>query len=175
MLTQELLLLGILKEGSKHGYELKKRIKEITDNLTLPAISSIYYPLRILEKKKFVIRKKGQEGKRPKKYTYSLTKKGEERFLELLEQSLLVIKRPNFDLNISLYFLPHVDSKIALRRLRARKNFLNRIRGGVTQIKAVQGAGRESRITSILDHNLTLVQAEIDFISKIINHLEKES
>ena len=29
MIEQELILLGLLKESPKHGYEIKKKIKEI--------------------------------------------------------------------------------------------------------------------------------------------------
>ena len=168
MLDQELLFLGILKESPKHGYEIKKRIREIGENLALETVCSIYYPLRILEKNGLVTKKRGKEGNRPKKYTYFLTKKGSERFMELLEQSLLVIKRPNFDINVSLYFLPYVDKKVAMRRLEARQNFLNKIKEGVLKIKEAQSQNIEPRIAAILDHNLSLVQAEMDFVSKII-------
>lgn len=172
MLNQELILLGILKEGPKHGYEIKKRIKEIIENLALPPISSIYYPLQILEKQKLVVKKKGREGKRPKKYTYSLTDKGKARFLELLEQSLLVIKKPNFDLNISLFFLSHVDTQVAIRRLSARKRFLEKIKDGVSKIQLSQ-AETSGHIKRILEHNSALVQAEIDFVSRMIKSISK--
>jgi DNA-binding PadR family transcriptional regulator len=42
MIEQELLFLGLLKEGSKHGYEIKKRIKEILSLFAGLEIKSIY-------------------------------------------------------------------------------------------------------------------------------------
>lgn len=50
MIEQELLLLGLLREGPKHGYEIKLKIKEILFLFAGIDIKSIYYPLKVLEK-----------------------------------------------------------------------------------------------------------------------------
>ena len=57
MIEQELLFLGLLKEGAKHGYEIKKRIKEILSLFAGLEIKSIYYPLRVLEKRGLVVKR----------------------------------------------------------------------------------------------------------------------
>ncbi len=51
MLEQELILLGLLKDQPKHGYEIKKEIKEILSLFAGVDLKSIYYPLGRLEKK----------------------------------------------------------------------------------------------------------------------------
>jgi DNA-binding PadR family transcriptional regulator len=48
--------LGLLKESPKHGYEIKKKIKEILSLFAGVDLKSIYYPLRILEKKSTHVR-----------------------------------------------------------------------------------------------------------------------
>ena len=45
-MEQELLLLGLLKESPKHGYEIKKKIKEMLSLFAGVDLKSIYYPLR---------------------------------------------------------------------------------------------------------------------------------
>ncbi|MBU4346621.1 MAG: PadR family transcriptional regulator [Candidatus Omnitrophica bacterium] len=49
MIEQELLLLGLIKEKPKHGYEIKKELKEILFPFLGMDSKSIYYPLRVLE------------------------------------------------------------------------------------------------------------------------------
>lgn len=51
MSQQDLLLLGLLKESPKHGYEIKKKIKEIPSLFAGVASKSIYYPLAALKKR----------------------------------------------------------------------------------------------------------------------------
>ena len=50
MIEHELLFLGLLKEGPKHGYEIKKMIEEDLSQFIGLKIKSIYYPLKKMEK-----------------------------------------------------------------------------------------------------------------------------
>ena len=51
MIEQEFLLLGLLRQSPKHGYEIKLRIRQILSLFAGVDLKSIYYPLKILEKK----------------------------------------------------------------------------------------------------------------------------
>ena len=79
-MTQELVLLGLLEEGPKHGYEIKRLITKIIETFTSIETQSIYYPLRQLEKEGLVTKKISRAGKRPEKYIYHITKKGSRKF-----------------------------------------------------------------------------------------------
>ena len=127
MIEKELLFLGLLKESPKHGYEIKKEIKKILSTFVGVNLKSIYYPLRVLEKKGFLVKKQGKHGRRPLRYIYNLTPKGEERFISLLNKSFLDFKRPQFSLDLSLYFLKFIKPALAKRRLMARIRVLNRL------------------------------------------------
>src|SRR3989338_4855247 len=50
MIEHELLFLGLLKEGPKHGYEIKRLIEEELFPFVGLKIKSIYYPLKTMEK-----------------------------------------------------------------------------------------------------------------------------
>src|SRR3989338_9207677 len=102
MIEQELILLGLLKESPKHGYEIKKKIKEILSLFAGVDLKSIYYPLHILEKKNLVTKKTGKAGRRPQRIVYALTPKGESRFNQVLTKSLLNFKRPQFKIKQTL-------------------------------------------------------------------------
>jgi len=172
MIENELILLGLLKESPKHGYEIKRRIEEILFLFAGVDQKSIYYPLRILEKRGLVVKRSGKEGKRPERFVYELTESGKAYFEELLSKSFLNFKRPQFSLDLSLYFLKFADPKIARRRLRGRIFILNKLCKSLRQLLAKQQ--KDSTPTSlarISEHNLKMLEAESSFLKNLIKTL----
>ena len=170
MIEHELLFLGLLMEGPKHGYEIKRQIEEELFPFVGLKIKSIYYPLRKMEQLGLINKDVGREGKWPEKFVYSITPKGEKIFDHLITESFLSIERPYFNIDLSLYFLPYVDKKIARRRLRARVIFLNRIKRDLEALKKNVKSGA-SHLHIILGHDLDLVTAEIRSITSLIDTL----
>ena len=80
----EIALLGFLVAGAKHGYELHK---EISDPMGIGGvwhvkIGKMYSMLKNLEKQGLIKATSGQEGNRPPKTTYFLTKQGKNTFYD---------------------------------------------------------------------------------------------
>jgi len=171
MIEQELLLLGLLREGPKHGYEIKKRIKEILSLFAGLEIKSVYYPLRILEKKGLLEKRIIKQAKRPSRLIYSLTDKGESRFNNLLLRSFLDFKRPQFSLDISLYFLRYIKPKVLKRRIQARIRLLERISRGLNRmVRSLKSKKSPSFLWLILEHNLEMVNTEVSFLERLLKH-----
>ena len=171
MITHELILLGLLKESPKHGYEIKKEIKKILSLLTGVEIKSIYYPLGVLERKKLVAQRTFKQGKRPQRYVYELTPKGRARFEFLLTKSLLDFKRPQFSLDLSLYFLHHIKPAIAKRRLGARVFILQQLIKHLGQLIKTYEKKKPLSLTRILRHNLQMLEAETAFLADLTRTL----
>jgi len=171
MIEQELLLLGLLKEGPKHGYDIKTKIKQILSLFAGVELKSIYYPLRILEKRGLVAKRRLKPGKRPERMVYALTSKGETRFNELLNKNLLNLKRPQFSLDLSLYFLHYMKPGAASRRLRARLHMLNKISHGLERMAKTTSRSKTVPLSRILEHNSGLLKAESQYILQLINTL----
>jgi len=169
MIEHELLFLGLLKDGPKHGYEIKRLIEDELFRFVGLKIRSIYYPLKKMEKLGLVKKDIGREGKWPEKYVYSLTLKGEKIFDHLITESFLSIERPYFNIDLSLYFLQYVDKKIAKRQLRGRVMFLNRIKRELTSLKNAKIDQKHLKI--IFEHDIDLVEAEIKSIAKLTDIL----
>jgi len=169
MIEHELLLLGLLKESPKHGYDIKIKIQEILSLFAGVDLKSIYYPLRVLEKKGLVAKRVTKQGKRPERIVYCLTPKGEDRFVELLNKSFLNFKRPQFSLDLSLYFLNHLKPKMVRRRLRARQLILGKISKGLEQM--IKNQKKTPSLSRILEHNLQMVKTESKFLSDLIETL----
>lgn len=171
MIEHEIILLGLLKESPKHGYEIKKKIKDILSLSAGVDMKSIYYPLAVLEKNGLVLRRANKQGKRPQRFIYQLTPKGESRFSQLLTQSFLNFKRPQFSLDLSLYFLKYIDPDIAKRRLRARMRILAKLINDLTQLINSIKKEESSPTVLILEHNLRMVESESDFLAHLIETL----
>jgi DNA-binding PadR family transcriptional regulator len=171
MIEQELILLGLLKESPKHGYQIKKKIKEILSLFAGVDLKSVYYPLRMLEKKGLVTKRITKTGRRPQRFVYALTTKGETRFKELLTQSLLNFKRPQFSLDLSLYFLNYMKSDIVKRRLHGRRRILEGLSKGLRGMVSSLKKKGPSPLTHILEHNLQMIETESKFLSRFIQTL----
>ena len=170
MIEHEMLFLGLLIEGPKHGYEIKMLIEEELFPFVGLKIKSIYYPLKKMEQLGLIDKDVGREGKWPEKFVYSITPKGRKIFDHLITESFLSIQRPYFNIDLSLYFLQYVDKKIAHRKLRGRIIFLKRIRRDLEALKAKVKPSRK-HLLIILSHDRDLVEAEIQSTTKLMNFL----
>lgn len=171
MIEHELLFLGLLKEGPKHGYEIKRLLDEEIFPIVGLKVKSIYYPLKKMEKLGLIKKDVGREGKWPEKYTYSLTSKGGKIFDHLITESFLSIERPYFNIDLSLYFIQYVDKKIAKRQLRGRVMFLKRIKGELERLMK-STAKPKKHLQIILEHDLELFDAEIKSLKRLVTAIE---
>lgn len=171
MIEQELLLLGLLREGPKHGYDIKVKVKQILFLFAGIQLKSVYYPLEVLERKGLIVKKIEKISKRPKRIVYALSAKGRKRFNELLSRSILELKRPQFSLDLSLYFLHYLKPISAERRLRARLGILNKISLGLMKMSKSASNKRNPSLSRILEHNLKMLEAESQFLSSLVKSL----
>jgi len=166
---EDLMFLGLLQEGPKHGYEIKKELNNVVSQFTGTVIKSVYYPLKRLEEKGMVSRSVARAGRRPEKYIYRVTKKGKEEFTKLLNKNFLIIQRPYLNIDLSLYFLQYVDPKIVKRRL---ENRLNGLRGIKTwaenREKTLQKEKALYHMIAITEHSQEIVKSEIRFTERLI-------
>ena len=171
---QELIILGLLKDKPTHGYEIKKQIKDVISTFAALEVESIYYSLTLLEKKGFVKKTVSAEGSRPEKFTYSITPKGEERFNMLLTKTLLTAERPNFSIDVALYFLPYLPVEVAMRRLKGRVRVLSKVEEALRRLAEQLKVKSSYHLKSIVEHNLELLLAEKKFIKNIGEELAKQ-
>ena len=172
MIEHEMLFLGLLMDGPKHGYEIKRTIDEDLFPFVGLKVKSIYYPLKKMERLNLVEKDVGREGKWPEKFVYSITPKGRKIFDHLITESFLSIERPFFNIDLSLYFLQYVDKKIAQRKLKGRVIFLRRIQRDLERLIQKNMPKGSEHLPIILEHDLDLVRAEIKSISRLSETLD---
>jgi DNA-binding PadR family transcriptional regulator len=120
----ELVLLSLLKESPRYGYEIDAEIKNRgVDHWGKVAISSIYYLLGKLEKEGHVTFEYHKEGKYPTRKVYSITQAGHE-FLARQLFELISSPGESFKPNIVgiafIHVLPKEKALEALQLLQDR-------------------------------------------------------
>jgi DNA-binding PadR family transcriptional regulator len=173
MKIQELIILGILKENPRSGYEIKKIIKRELAVFSSLENRSIYYPLKIMEARG-LIKKSDTGGKgRLLRYVYAITAKGKNEFNRLAMEALLSEKRPFIDIDIPLYFLPHLEKKEVLARLRLRKRFLEKVKDWLWEnLEKPQAWPQHQGL--LLRHHLNLLNTEENFLDEIITMVKQQ-
>jgi len=171
MIEQELILLGLLRQSPKHGYEIKLKVRKILSLFTGIQLKSIYYPLRILEKEGLLTKQTVRKSSRPERSVYCLTAKGKRRFEMLLNKNLLDFKRPQFTLDLSLYFLNFIKPASARRRLLKRLEILKRISKGLKRMLNAKYLRSSLPLRRIMEHNLCLLLAEASFLNNLLKKI----
>ena len=161
------MFLGLLQDGPKHGYQLKKLMREIPTTFAGLKIDSIYYPLQKMLKDGLVTQAQAKQGKRPRKYIYRITAQGRDEFKKLLSKNILTIERPYFSIDLSLYFMNYIPEGLRRRYLKIRLKLLNRLKSRLATLKSSLPKNVSSNLLAILEHNQELLQAEIKFINRL--------
>ena len=164
-----LVIMGLLMKEPAHGYDLKQTLeRELSPFLEISS-APLYYTLKKLEQEGLVSKWSTVSGRRPKKYVYSLTAKGQEEIKELLLKNITHVHRPSFNLDISLYFLNFLEPqdvvetlKERLREFRKLKYLLQR------QKKGLESDASRRREYIITTHNIRLTEAEMDCVKDLI-------
>lgn len=173
-MVQDLILLGLLMEGPKHGYEIKKEIeRKLSQFIDLPS-KAIYYTLEKLSKENFVTRTIGQWSRRPERFVYHITDKGREEFKKLLMKNLSEIERPFLNLDLSLYFMEYLELSKVVEKLRNRLRKLREIRYWTYSLdKHFKGNISSFHLMAIARHMKETIEAEIQFTEELRGLLEK--
>lgn len=99
------LVLGMLKMGPAHGYDLRRRVHAELGPAWRVASSQLYGWLRGLEEEGYVVSAPEDASDAPPRRVYSLTTAGEERFDQWLHADPSALRRPRGAYLVRLYFL----------------------------------------------------------------------
>lgn len=167
---QELVILGLLKEGPRHGYQIKKFLKNVLGVFASFDSTSIYYPLKSLEKRGYLKKEISQQGSRPQRHIYKITPRGEEYLNKLLVGNFLSLHRPFVNVDLSLYFLPYIEPKTLVHKIKVRIKALERVRAWLKRKIEESDLKDKPHWRKILEHNLKLVEAEIEFTQDLLKN-----
>src|SRR5262245_54261762 len=118
-LTIEFALLGFLRSGALHGYEIHRRL---SDPVGLGLVwhvkqSQLYALLTKLEAEGYLSSSFKAQETRPTRKIYRLTKNGTDTFLEWVQNPVPHGRDIRLDFMVKFYFAQREGSKVAARLL----------------------------------------------------------
>ena len=165
-MIQRLIILGLLKQGSLSGYDIKKNIEKDLGIFSNVESQSVYYPLRQMEREGLIKKRGALKKKHLKKYIYSITPRGEREFFTVCKNILVSHMSPFIELDIVLLFLPFLNKKEIMPLLRLRSRFLESVKQWLTnKEKEVKNS---PHLALLIQHHFILSVVEREFIKDVL-------
>lgn len=175
--TLELPVLGLLKERSMHGYELRKQLGTMLGPFWQVSWGSLYPALRRLSKAGAVekvaepVRKvrRGSESAAPgrKRNVYRITDVGEKMFIELLEESGASVDAEHFTLRLAFFRYLKPEARITL--LERRKAYLTEMLAQFRSNLRDLGEKIDAYTLSLQNHSMASTESDIQWIDELID------
>jgi DNA-binding PadR family transcriptional regulator len=156
--TTEGVVLGLLGEGERSGYDLLKRAEGSVAHMWAPAKSQLYAVLPRLVDAGLASRRTVRQSARPDKQVYRLTRAGRQAVRQWLENS----PPKSWDELMLKVFFARLCSRQAL--LRQLDDYAQVQRGFLAEYEAVTPATRYGALT--LEYGLELMPARLRWLEK---------
>jgi DNA-binding PadR family transcriptional regulator len=176
----DLVILGLLKEGPRYGYQIQQLIRQRhMDQYIRLAVSSMYKTLARLEREGYVKSHAQQVGARPTRRIFHITPKGEEQLRKLLEKAFRKIESYHDPLYAALTFAHHLPPQEVAGHLRARLEWTQgMIRNLREHLEQVRGITEEYGVDTfyaqaILRGGIKGLSAEAEWLEELIRDLEE--
>lgn len=166
-MDKKLLLLGLLRSESMHGYQLNDFIESTLSTCVQVKRPTAYYVLNKMQADGWVEETEEQEGNRPPRRIYSITPAGEAAFQELLRQNLASYELAQFTGDVGLAFLGEVPIEERLALLRQRRDV---IQGYLEQTLAIPLHPGSLQLT--IEHQIRHLTAELTWLDEVMARLE---
>ncbi|MBY8983310.1 MAG: PadR family transcriptional regulator [Candidatus Lokiarchaeota archaeon] len=175
--NKELVILCMLYKKSMYGYEIEKEIIDTSmRDWTEIAFSSIYYLLKKLESKDFVVSEISLNKKSQTRKIYTITSKGK----EIVKSNLLKIisERENliWRIDLGLAYLDILNSEEILKGLENyRKDTINSIKGYNNLLDYLKSNNCSYNRLELAERPLILLEAENKWINNLISKIKESN
>lgn len=166
-MEKKILLLGLLLSHGMHGYQLNEMLQKNPATPISLKKSNAYKLLNDMEKDGWVAHTQEQEGNRPQRRVYSVTKDGEAAFYRLLRENLSSSPSPEFPGVVGLDFLYLFPTEEAVALL---ENRLVIVQEKYEELDQVDLEIRQSHLASEYLHKF--YANEIKWLTEIVQRLQ---
>jgi DNA-binding PadR family transcriptional regulator len=156
--TTEGVVLGLLAEGPRSGYDLLKRAEGSVAHMWAPAKSQLYAVLPRLVDAGLAARRTVRQSARPDKQVYRITRAGRDAVRDWLETA----QPKSWDELLLKVFFAELSSREAL--LRQLDAYAEVQRGFLAEYEAITPATRYGALT--LDYGLELMPSRLRWLEK---------
>ena len=160
-----LLLLGILKAQSQHGYQINEFIERTLASVIDMKKPTAYAILDRLSHGGYIAVHTEQEGSRPPRKVYAITPAGEHLYLELLRATLAAPRRDPAAGGIALMFLDDLPEAERLALLRQRLATLDAL---IATYEQAPRHGHGLGVDLAIEQQTHLLWAEREWLSAVL-------
>lgn len=177
-MTTRLVILGLLNKEELHGYEIKQIIEERMGDWTNIAFGSIYFAIGKLAEEGLIEKTaEEQEGRRPSRNVYRITKEGRKEFVRLREKAWTDWNRQTYPLDIALFFSEEMNRKHLLALIRYRLKDQRRAILHLREHRQEQLKNPEvpAIASAIFDHTCLHMRAEYRWLKTLYLSMKEEN
>ncbi len=169
----ELAILGLLKESSMHGYQLKKRLSETLGSFWQVSYGSLYPALKRLQRQGAVEMTFPKEDVGRRKNVYRITPEGEAVFSDLLERAGHEATEDN-GFSVRLAFFQYLKPETRIRLLERRRSFLEGRGSDLKRSLQTYKERIDGYTLSLMNHQLAATEADIRWLDDLIQVEQRE-
>jgi len=169
------MVLGLLMEGEKHGYELVKAMEERGMLRRAPASKvAVYKTLSRMEEEGCLTSGLEREGNAPEKRVYAVTVAGEQRLQDLV-YSLCASREPlRFASSVGLPFIQYLEKEAAIDCLQSRLKYIEgQGRRLSDEVDMLEGLG-DDMFLEIIMHEAAAYKEEARWMKRIIAKVKND-
>lgn len=164
-----LLLLGLLRTQSQHGYSLLDFIERNLPRITNLKKPTAYAMLDRFHKDGLVDVRAEQEGNRPPRKVFELTASGQARFLELLREMLSSVPESLIHKDIALVFLDQLE---ASERRACLERRVSALRALVDDLEPAPESAHRGSLNLAIAHQGELLRASLAWHERLMAQIE---
>ena len=163
----ELAVLGLLKERSMHGYQLSRQLTDTLGGFWRVSYGSLYPSLRRLERDGAVEKVFDPEEVGRRKNVYRITEKGEELFLELLQEAGHETGEEN-RFRVRLAFFKYLAPETRIRLLERRRAYLEERLSTIKTSLRGTTAVQDTYTLALIQHGQDSTEQDIAWLDGLI-------
>ncbi len=177
--ARTLMVLGLLQSGPRHGYELHRILSAHGTLYAEFKKPTLYHLLhRLTEQGAVQVHSEpGARGRRGERLVFALTPRGSELFDGLLRQALKTYDRDEVTFEVAAAYLPWLPPREARALLTERRTAIadlhRHVAGELDHVTALPAGRMQAARSLATDHTLVLLEAELDWLDRVLDHLAR--
>ena len=164
----ELAVLGLLKERPMHGYQLSRELGDSLGGLWRVSYGSLYPTLRRLERDAAIESEDGDVRGARRKKVYRITAKGEQMFLQLLQETPQDTQTEDARFRMRLAFFRYLPPETRIRLLERRRQALKERLSTIAESLRTGRGGSDDYGRALIEHNRNVTESDITWLEQLI-------
>ena len=162
----ELAVLGLLKDRPMHGYQLSRELGDSLGGLWRVSYGSLYPTLRRLERDGAIESEAGDERGARRKKVYRITPRGEDLFLELLQETPQDTQAEDARFRMRFAFFRYLPPETRIRLLERRRQALQDRLGTIAE--SLRAGRRDDYGRALIEHTRESIGSDIAWLDGLI-------